>query len=284
MLQTWATVLHAHAQFVQWTKTLLPRSRSAQYKNGNEGGCTSFTIKLKQPIRRANPLPENMNSLSALPILFLFFVVEASGDDSGSPVRVSRGIFVPRIPFSTTSMTMESCLMLNGKNVISEPFSFDFEAADALFACSVKNGGLVTHYPAKLSLFRSEFVCEESALISYIDDDNPVQRSPFHLPFVCVGDFCVFYSSIGDRVFLSAAVLPEEAPELAEKREVRIPFLATEVLFDFDDDMVKKFGEAQATAFGEGVTGSVDLRAMSFLGVKKAPCRFPRVSCSCSRR
>eukprot|EP00737_Agarophyton_chilense_P005453 gb/GEZJ01008274.1/.p1 GENE.gb/GEZJ01008274.1/~~gb/GEZJ01008274.1/.p1 ORF type:complete len:225 (+),score=27.42 gb/GEZJ01008274.1/:472-1146(+) len=224
-----------------------------------------------------------MKYLFALCVPLLFNLIYAYGDES-SHGRVMKGIYVPKIPFSTKNVRTELCLLLNGRNLINEEFSFDFEAADTLFACSEKRGRQVVHFPGRLNLRSSEFVCEKTPLISYSDDDDFAELIPFHLPFVCVDDICVFYKYVRNRVFLSAAVLREEAPKLRGQYHIKVPFLETKVLYDFDSSMVEKFAKNQAHAFKKGVTGSIDLRAMSYLGTTKARCQFPRLSCTCNRR
>ncbi|PXF43645.1 hypothetical protein BWQ96_06604 [Gracilariopsis chorda] len=222
-----------------------------------------------------------MNISIALILFLLVTTSAARGRRRRSFPPVLRGVHYPRIPIDTIYTQQERCAIVDAKNVIKEEFPNSFESYSILTTCASNRNGLITHFAGNFSLESFSFVCDEEPVISYDKNAEPPSFPVTGKDVVCGDELCVFVFATGNQVFLSAAISPEEARILPSKPAISIPFLPTKVFYRFNGKL-RQFAGRMVKAFEKDVTGSIDLRAMVFLGARSGSCPFPlSPSCSC---
>ncbi|KAI0560086.1 hypothetical protein FGB62_126g013 [Gracilaria domingensis] len=169
----------------------------------------------------------------------------------------------------------EPCLVLNGINVLDGMFKTGFATGATIFRCGTKVESTVTLFAGNTSLETFETLCGDTPLFSFDEESGVVNMTAFGLPFTCSDTLCAFYAIMGQDVLLSGAISPGDVEAIAAAADLEIPFLVTELLYDFDEGMGEEFALAIINGFETSVTDPLLLRGVTFLATVETTCLFP---------
>eukprot|EP00178_Gracilaria_changii_P008588 TRINITY_DN25975_c0_g1_i1.p2 TRINITY_DN25975_c0_g1~~TRINITY_DN25975_c0_g1_i1.p2 ORF type:complete len:207 (-),score=39.58 TRINITY_DN25975_c0_g1_i1:793-1413(-) len=164
----------------------------------------------------------------------------------------------------------ETCLVIDARSVFEDEVPTTIPASVLLLGCVEAENTTFTFNAGKINMGTLAMECKDVPLFSLDEGDENTTLPLRDMPLSCVNETCVAVSAVNQTVFLSA-LLSEEEVETLREEEIEIPFLVTEVLYDFED-MLEQFALSLIDAFLKSFTDPIALRTVVFLGSAEKNC------------
>ncbi|KAI0560080.1 hypothetical protein FGB62_126g03 [Gracilaria domingensis] len=166
------------------------------------------------------------------------------------------------------------CVSLNARNVLEDEVPNTTAIGALIFRCLELNNSQFVFKAGTINTENLETACEDIPLFS-ISAEEEEDRA--FLPLgdkqsFCMDGNCVFFEAMNQTVLLSAFILEDEV-ETIRAEEIEVPFLITEVLYEFDG-LLEAFGKALLDAFTSNINDPLVLRTQVFLGSAETNCSF----------